>query len=258
MVVPDVRAAGAVMRWQAAGLSDRGRRRPRNEDALLLLPESRIFAVADGMGGHAAGDIASRLAIAELAAAFTVPGAPVTDADALAERMTAAFASANRAVLGHGAEHPGDAGLGTTLTALAPLDSEPCCVIAHIGDSRAYLLRGGALMQLTRDHTWVQQQVDAGMLTPRQARSHPYSSVLLRVLGMPDVGRADIVALDVLPGDTLLLCTDGLSGMITDGDLRTMLARDLDVARHAHELVEAANLRGGVDNITGIVIRVEE
>ncbi|HEX6307226.1 MAG TPA: PP2C family serine/threonine-protein phosphatase [Longimicrobiales bacterium] len=252
MVVP-VRATG-LMSWTAVGLTDPGRHRARNEDAYLVRPAARICAVADGMGGHAAGNVASRIAIEVLASAFQRPPPPRIRAAALTRRLLHAFDAANRAILAHAAVHRECGGMGTTLTALAPLAATPQCVIAHIGDSRAYRLRAGTLTQITRDHTWVQQQVDAGMLTPFQARHHPLASVLSRVLGTAAVGPADTIVVDVQPGDEFMLCSDGLTTMIDDADLRTIVARPLPLEQRARELIDAANLRGGLDNITVLLI----
>jgi PPM family protein phosphatase len=253
MVVP----LGHSIRWQSFGLTDRGRRRRRNEDAYLDLPESRIYAVADGMGGHRAGDVASQLAIAALHASFPRAPAPRIRAAALARRLLAAFEQANSAVLAHAAEHPECGGMGTTLTTLSPLKSEAQCVIAHVGDSRAYRLRTEELVQLTHDHTWVQQQVDAGMLTPVEARHHRLSSVLHRVLGTTMVGPADTLVVDAEPGDLFLLCSDGLTTMLDDAAVRRLLLRDLPLDALARDLVDAANELGGQDNITVLLVRAE-
>jgi len=255
MVVP---AAGALlMRWHAAGLTDVGRERRRNEDALAVEPSRRLFAVADGMGGHAEGHVASRLAVETLLATF--PRAPSSRiaASTLSRRLITAFDAANRAILDHAAKHPRCAGMGTTLTTLVPLANMPACVIAHIGDSRAYRLRAGALVQLTHDHTWVQQQVDAGILTSAQARSHPLSSVLSRVLGTPQIGPPDTFMTHAEPDDVFLLCSDGLTNMIDDVELRALLARPLPPEQLARDLVDAANAFGGRDNITCILLRTE-
>ena len=245
------------MHWHAAALSDRGQFRPRNEDAYLVLPPARLLAVADGMGGHAAGDVASRIAVATLEAAFARASSPLIRAAVLTRRLLAAFDAANESILQHARLHRETAGMGTTLSALVPLRSTAAAVLAHIGDSRVYRLREGRLLQLTRDHTWVQQQVDAGVLTPRQARAHPLSSVLSRVLGTPAVGPADTFVVDVEPRDRFLLCSDGLTNMVHDEDLRAILDRDLPLDTLAAQLVEAANLRGGLDNITVVVAETE-
>lgn len=253
MVVPG-RAATARMSWTGVGLTDRGRRRPRNEDAYLVRPECRIYGVADGMGGHAAGNVASRIAIDVLGAAFERAPSPRIRAATLSRRLLGIFDDANRAILSHAAVNRECAGMGTTLTALAPLAGSPQCVIAHIGDSRAYRFRGSALTQLTRDHTWVQQQVDAGMLTPAQARHHPLSSVLSRVLGTAAVGPADTLVVDAAPGDVFLLCSDGLTTMIDDAEIATVLERSTALEQRARNLIDAANARGGADNITVLLL----
>jgi PPM family protein phosphatase len=257
MVVPSADSQPEV-RWRSAALSDRGLRRDRNEDAFLHAPDAGIYAVADGMGGHAAGDVASRIAVETLAGAFAAASAQ--PAAALAARLAEAFTAANDAILRHADLDPACTGMGTTLTALTLVRDTRGIVLAHIGDSRAYRLRSGELTQLTRDHTWVQQQVEAGMLTARAARHHRLASVLNRVLGTAEASAPqaiDIVVGDVLPGDLYLLCSDGLSGMIEDADLLAMLMRGLPLAQHADELVAAANVRGGVDNVTVVLLQAE-
>ena len=251
MVVP---VPAALMIWSSAGMTDRGRRRARNEDALLLRPHARIYGVADGMGGHAAGNVASRIAIDVLADAFERAPSPRIRASTLARRMLGVFDDANRAILEHAAAHRECAGMGTTLTALAPLVGTAQCVIAHVGDSRAYRLRGSELVQLTRDHTWVQQQVDSGMLTSVEARHHPLSSVLSRVLGTAAVGPADTLVVDAAPGDVFLLSSDGLTTMLTDDEVGMLLDRPLPLEQRAGDLIDAANLRGGLDNITVVLL----
>jgi protein phosphatase len=255
MVVPTGRAA--LMEWQAAALSDRGRRRARNEDAFLVRPEAQVFAVADGMGGHAAGDVASRLAIRCLGEAFPRAPSPQIRATTLSRRLLAAFDAANDALLRHAAAHPECRGMGTTLTAVATLRAAPQCVVAHVGDTRAYRMRAGELVQLTADHTWVQQQVDAGVLSALEARHHPWAPLLNRVLGTPALGPADTYVVDVALGDTFLLCSDGLTGLLEDADLAAMLARPLPLEQHVRDLIAAANLRGGHDNITVVLLRAE-
>lgn len=252
--MPDVTEPGRRLIWRSAALTDRGRKRRRNEDALLVLPDSRIYAVADGMGGHAAGDVASRLAIAALETTFRRPPSPLIHGPALARRLMAVFDTANAAILEHAAVQRQCAGMGTTLTALSPLAASPQSVIAHIGDSRAYRLRGAELSQLTRDHTWVQQQVDAGMLMPHEIRHHPLSNVLSRVLGTAAVGPADTFIVDALPGDIFMLCSDGLTTMLEDAEIRTLLRNGGPLPTLARSLVDAANARGGLDNVTVVLL----
>jgi protein phosphatase len=248
---------GHSLHWRAYGLTDRGLHRWRNEDALLLAPARRLFAVADGLGGHAAGDVASRVAVASLAASFPRPPSWRIGARTLGRRLEAAFHTAHKAILDHAAADPACAGMGTTLTALAPLAAAPACVIAHIGDSRAYRLRGAELRQLTRDHTRVRHLVDAGMLTPRQARHHARASVLTRALGMDSTPQVDTFAMDAAPGDIFLLCSDGLTTMLEDADIARLLATDAPLEARCKALVAEANRRGGTDNITVVLATAE-
>jgi serine/threonine protein phosphatase PrpC len=250
-------AAQDCMHWRASALSDRGRVRRRNEDSFLIAPRARLLAVADGMGGHAAGDVASRIAIQTLEAAFARAPSPRIRAPALARRLLAAFNAANESILQHARLHRETSGMGTTLTTLMPLQTSTQAVIAHIGDSRAYRLRGGALVQLTRDHTWVQQQVEAGILSAVEARQHRLASVLSRVLGTEAMGPADTFIIDIEPGDRYLLCSDGLTNMLEDADLEAMLARAEPLDDIARQLIHAANLRGGHDNITAVLAETE-
>jgi protein phosphatase len=237
------------MQWESASLSDPGRVRRQNEDALLVRAGGGVFAVADGMGGHAAGEVASRLAIETLAARADETGAAMAVTD-----LVAVFDDANRAILERAAADPATRGMGTTLSVLTA-GSEGPALVAHIGDSRIYRWRGGRLEQLTRDHTWVQEHVDAGVLAPDRARSHPFSSVLTRVLGTTDNPAPDIQRLEVLPEDLYLLCSDGLTGMIDTGILAEVLAGDGSLEDKARALVAAANRAGGGDNITVILAR---
>jgi PPM family protein phosphatase len=195
--------------------------------------------------------VASRVAIDTLAAAFPA-AAGAGDPATIAERLEQAFAAANDGILSRVRTEPSCAGMGTTLTALA--SAGDVCVLAHVGDSRAYRLRRGELALLTRDHTWVQQQVDAGMLTPDGARHHARASVLTRALGVPNTP-ADVAAVDVLPGDLFLLCSDGLTTMLEDTELRGLLLAGADLESTAARLVAEANARGGVDNITVLLLR---
>jgi PPM family protein phosphatase len=235
------------MEFVFAGRTDRGRVRVRNEDALLLRPARGLFAVADGMGGHAGGDIASRLAVDVLdersAALDNTPAA-----------LEASFHAAHQAVLDAARADKALAGMGTTLTALQVQPGG--CAIVHVGDSRAYQLRGQTLVQLTRDQTWVQAQVDAGLLSPAQARVHPYSAMLTGALGIQHVSiEVQVVEPEIEPGDTFLLATDGLTARLTDDRLADILTRHPDLDTAAAELVSAANAAGGPDNVTVALVR---
>ncbi len=237
------------MNLVSAGLSDRGRVRPRNEDALLLRPERGLFAVADGMGGHVGGDIASRVAVDVL---------DELGPDGLdAEQLRSIFLAAHGAILRAVSADPTLSGMGTTMTALRVRPENDGCLIIHTGDSRAYRFRDPQLHQLTRDHTWVQDQVDAGLLQPEQARAHPYSSVLTSALGIVN-GEPEIQVVDVPcdAGDTILLCTDGLTAGLADQDIARLLSREPDMDAAARAFIAAANDAGGSDNITVALVRL--
>jgi PPM family protein phosphatase len=238
------------MSIEFAGHTDTGRSRSRNEDALLQRPERGLMAVADGMGGHAGGDIASRIAIDVL------DEGTIAAVDDHAGQLEAAFRTAHAAILRAAAADSALAGMGTTLTALR-FRAEGSCIIANVGDSRAYRLRGGVLEQLTRDQTWVQQQVDAGRLSEAEAKRHPYSAILTGALGVGDL-ELDVQRLtpDCQPGDTFLLCSDGLTARLDDSDIERILIRHTDLDAAAHALVDAANDAGGPDNITVALARI--
>jgi PPM family protein phosphatase len=238
------------MKTDYAGRTDTGRVRARNEDALLQRPDRGLFAVADGMGGHAGGDIASRIAV-DILDERTAAG----NGDVAAE-LEAAVRAGHEAILRAAAADSELRGMGTTLTALH-FNGARHCVIAHVGDSRAYRYRGGSLSQLTRDQTWVQEQVDAGLLSARQARHHPYSAMLTGALGIAEVDlEVEIIQLEPEPDDLFLLCTDGLVARLDDDDIGRFLAEGEELGAIADALVAAANDAGGPDNITVALVRV--
>jgi len=245
------------MKLQAHGASDVGRQRSRNEDQFLVSVERKLFAVADGMGGHAAGDVASRTAIATVDRLVGAPNGAGGPAEREAE-LIEATREANRAILDDAAREPERAGMGTTLTILSFLPEQSTRLIVHVGDSRGYLFRDGRLTQLTTDHTWVQRQVELGKLTPRRARVHPYSSVLTHALGVPDEERIDSLMGDIREGDLYLLCTDGLSTVLEDETIEDVLQAESDLETAARDLIETANQAGGPDNITVVLIRATE
>ena len=223
--------------------TDVGCQRERNEDSLIVRPP--LFVVADGMGGHAAGDVASEVAVNTMASlAPTIP-----DVDLLGR----AVESANHAVITE-AKKAGQEGMGTTMTACV-IQGENLA-IAHVGDSRAYLLHAGKLQQLTRDHSWVADMVEQGQMTEEEARVHPNRSVITRALGSDPYMQPDLYEIKASEGDRLLLCSDGLTGMVDDGDVQAMLARIRDPQRCAAALVNEAIANGGADNITVIVVDI--
>ncbi|MDH4161973.1 MAG: Stp1/IreP family PP2C-type Ser/Thr phosphatase [Nitrospirota bacterium] len=252
------------MRLLSHGATDRGRNRANNEDACLVDNSLGLFAVADGVGGLARGEVASNLAVETLREAVpdmlgsgdrTPPAETAAGADPVASALRYAVTLANRRILEAAEDTPARAGMGTTLTAL--LFSGRRAVIAHIGDSRAYRLRHTAFQQLTEDHSAVAEQVKAGVLTPAQARTSAHRHVITRALGLDESGFPDISSHEVKTGDVYLLCTDGLTEMVENDGIRKILASP-SPATAAKMLVDAANRAGGVDNITAVVVRVIE
>jgi serine/threonine protein phosphatase PrpC len=230
------------VRIAAAVRSEVGRVRRRNEDAYLV--QDPVFAVADGMGGHRGGNVASAMSLETLDAAdIGRRGVPA---------LVAAIRTANRAVLERGEADRELAGMGTTITAV--LIEGDRAHVAHVGDSRAYLLRAGALRQLTEDHTMVQELVRRGRLSPDEAEHHPQRSILTRALGVEQELDVDELTLDLEPGDRLVLCSDGLTGMVTDDAIATTLAGAPDPQAACDRLVEMAIEAGGDDNVTVIVL----
>jgi protein phosphatase len=235
------------MKVRVGARTDVGRVRERNEDAYLV--RQPVYAVADGMGGHRGGDVASALAVETLKEADATIQEP---ADSLAEMIR----KANLRVLERGESDRRLQGMGTTLTALVTEDGKGHVV--HVGDSRAYLLRDGALQQLTEDHTLVQRMVREGRLTPEEARDHPQRSIVTRALGVEEELELDRLTLDLHVGDRLLLCTDGLTGKLSQEEIREILGREEAPRAACDALVEAANRAGGDDNITVVVLDVME
>jgi protein phosphatase len=228
------------MKLRVGVASDIGRARERNEDAFLA--SHPLYAVADGMGGHRGGAVASSLAVDVLSHDDSAP---------LSERVR----EANRAVFDRQAGDRAVAGMGTTVTAI---EAEEASVrVAHVGDSRAYLLRDGRLRMLTQDHTLVQQMVHEGKITEEEAHDHPQRNILTRVVGVDRDVDVDEESLEVREGDRLLLCTDGLTSMMRDESVQEILEGHADPKEAADSLVDAANRAGGLDNITVVVIDVE-
>ena len=228
--------------------------RSGNEDSFFAEADSRrgVFMVADGMGGHAAGEVASEMAVQIVARALLqIEG--VTQPDA-AERTAQSLRDANRAIYDRMLAENDKQGMGTTASVLVLSDGH--YLIGQIGDSRVYMLRDGALIQITKDHSYVQEQVDAGLLTPEQARYHPYSNVITRCVGASENVEPDVYAGEVRPGDVFLVASDGLTGMVDDRRLQQILLARSGPGRIVDSLIAEANGRGGLDNITAIVVQV--
>ncbi len=239
------------------GLTDVGRCREANEDEFLVDDQLGLYAVADGMGGHAAGEVASQIAIETLAEALRDSGwsRDKTDCEQARERLAAAVHRANEKICQTVTTRNEWRGMGTTVVALLACGGR--AVIGHVGDSRAYLLRGGEFRRLTSDHSWVAEQVRMGLLSDDDAQRHPMRNIVTRALG----NRLDVVAEFTSEafqrGDVFLLCSDGLNTMLSDEEIGQVLTEHAnDPEGASRRLVEAANARGGEDNTTVIVLSI--
>ena len=230
----------------SAGRTDAGRKRRRNEDAYVVAPP--LFAVADGMGGAQAGEVAARLATA---AFHEYHEADELEAE---QRVAAIIQEANRRIFERASVDTEVSGMGTTVTAALVEGSR--IVIGHVGDSRAYRLREGRLEQLTNDHSLVADLVRGGRISPEEAEIHPQRSVITRALGTDREVDVDSVAVDAEPGDVYLLCSDGLTTMVTDEEILDIVGRAKSLDNAGKDLVKAANRRGGEDNITVVLFAV--
>jgi serine/threonine protein phosphatase PrpC len=243
---------------QVAKLSDVGRVRPHNEDYVdyYIPPDARqlarkgsIYLVADGMGGHQAGEVASRGAVE-----LTIGQYYGDTAHDVATSLVRAFRSANQQIYDQAQADPSKGGMGTTLVAAVIVDQK--VFVANVGDSRAYLINAKSITQITEDHSWVEEQVRAGLLTPEQARRHPQRNLVTRALGSkPDV-QVDLFEGEISVGDSLLMCSDGLSGRVEDQELAAIV-RQYPPQEAARQLVALANERGGNDNISVLIVIAE-
>ncbi len=250
---------------KACGLTDVGKKRKHNEDAFASDVSERLFIVADGMGGHAAGEVASKITvetIGEFIAATrqkeeaTWPFKYNHELDFNSNRLAVAIEKANERVMAAVAAQPWLKGMGTTV--VAGLLNEKILSLAHVGDSRAYLMRDGQLSRLTDDHSWVHEQVAAGILTEEEAKTHPLKNVVTRALGGGPSVSPDLQELVFSPGDRFLFCSDGLTTMVSDEEIREAAASIADPEALCRSLVDLANEKGGVDNITVVVVDVGE
>jgi PPM family protein phosphatase len=247
----------------SGGVTNVGRVRTNNEDCFRIVEPMNLFVLSDGMGGEAHGEIASALAVesvvkhcqeTEADPALTIFGDMPSGWSEKTRRLSSAAHLANKTIYDSAQAHPEQRGMGATLTA-AWIDGS-ILSIAHVGDSRAYLLRGGTLQQLTNDHSLVAEQVRRGILTPLEAERSEMQSVLLRALGAHPEIEVDSEEHELFGSDVLLLCSDGLTRMVTEPEIAGTLQAELDPAKASERLVELANEQGGVDNVTVVVIRV--
>ncbi|MDO9118240.1 MAG: protein phosphatase 2C domain-containing protein [Nitrospira sp.] len=243
--------------WVGIGRSNIGLVRAMNQDAFVTMDHLGFWAVADGMGGHAGGDVAAQSAIATAAAQAERFAGPLRNGhcspqDFLRDVMT----QANDAVLERGRLEPRLAQMGTTLvTLLITAGATPTAHLAHVGDSRGYLFRDGRLTQSTRDHTLIETYLAQGILTPATAKTHPERHVLTKAIGIAHSAEPDYSAYPLAPSDILLLCSDGLTKMLEDADIADILApAQGDPIRICDRLIETALARGGEDNVTVVVI----
>ena len=242
------------MQLAVAARTDIGMIRAGNEDNYYADANQYrgLFIVADGMGGHAAGEVASEMAVQivsrELASLRELKG------EDAAPRVAASLRTANRAIFQRTMQEVDKQGMGTTASVLLLADDR--YLIGQVGDSRIYLLRDGSLRQITKDHSYVQEQVDAGFLTPEQARYHPYSNVITRCVGAGEAVEPDVYSGAVRAGDVFLVASDGLTGMVDDRRLQQLLVSRAGPGRIVDSLIAEANGRGGLDNITAIIVQV--
>lgn len=235
----------------AVAETDAGKVRQANEDAYYV--GDTIYAVADGMGGHLAGEVASALALEPIE---ELDGKVFPDAGAASEALTSAVRQANREVSERSRSRPEFRGMGTTLT-VALIEGRRLH-IGHVGDSRAYLLRDGDFKQLTDDHTLVQHLIDEGQITKEEAATHPQRSIVTRAIGVAPNVDVDTMSMDLEEGDTVLLCSDGLTGVVGDDQIRQHLEASQDDETTVRELIDLANRAGGPDNITIVLLRYGE
>ena len=252
------------MKLNAVGLTDIGLKRGHNEDNYLLVDDHRLFMVADGMGGHNAGEVASRLAVETVAGFFD----ETTDDDDVtwpyridrgqpyeANRFATAVKLANLRIHEGSANTAGQKGMGTTLVGIH--FNRRDAVIAHVGDSRVYRMRNGSLSMLTEDHSLLNDYIRMKDLSPEEIQNFPHKNVIVRALGMRDSVQVDVILETPQAGDIYLLCSDGLTGMIEDPDIeRIMRACGTDLDACTKHLIRVANENGGVDNITAVLIHI--
>src|SRR4051812_8069637 len=246
--------------------SDPGLKRTSNEDSYSTRPDVGLFVVADGMGGHVAGEVASRVAVEAIEAfiqetagadknrTWPFPFDPTVSLEA--NRLRAAFRLANRKIASAIADSQDLRGMATTASAV--LIGPHGASVAHVGDSRVYVLRRGTLEQITHDHSWVEEQVRAGTMSPSAARMHPWRNVVTRALSGGEDPEVDVTELDLQPGERFLICSDGLFSVVPDTQIAEVLSdRTLSLSEACQRLVDAANRGGGPDNITAVVLEVD-
>lgn len=234
------------------GQTDPGLKRTNNEDAFIVKPETNLFVVADGMGGAAAGEVASRLFVETTLQVFSTPhGESEQEILGLVQES---FSRANERILRHSIESPHHQGMGCTAELLA--FSRQNYVLGHVGDSRTYLYRKGQLRQMTHDHSLIQEQVDRGLITPDEAKRHSLRNIILRAVGTQETLAVDLIRGRTQLGDLFLLCSDGLTDMIDDRLIQEILSMAPNLVQKGEKLIDLARSRGGFDNITVVLCEV--
>lgn len=244
---------------QICGASDPGRERHNNEDSIALDDEAGFGIVADGMGGHNAGEVASGMAVAYISSELRSGLAQFDDhpdIEQIKDVLRESVAGANRAIYNMSQASSQYKGMGTTLV-LAVLHA-PKMIVCHLGDSRCYRVHDGAIEQITRDHSVIQEQVDAGLITIEQSLSAAMQNLVTRALGVAESVTPDIYVVDVAVGDLFLLCSDGLTDMVPENELTEILSQEIPLSNKVAQLIETANNHGGVDNVSAVLCLVVE
>ncbi len=250
------------MRIEVAGHTHVGMKRNHNEDAFLLMPEENLFCVADGMGGHSSGEIASKIAIEEISEFFRMTA---KDHDATwpykmdktrnydENRLATGIKLANIRIYERASTEQRFKGMGTTIVSL--YFASNLAYVAHVGDSRVYFWRDGTLKQLTEDHSLLNDYLKAKKLTQEEIEAFPHKNVIVRALGMKDTVQVDVTRIDPKEGDVFLLCSDGLSGMVPDTQIQEVLRSAKELDKACTQLIDMANAAGGNDNVTCVLAR---
>lgn len=239
---------------ETAGVTDVGLRRSNNEDAFVIMQDQQAVSVADGMGGAAAGEVASNIFVTAVQDFFG--SSWIGTEEAVYQIVQQVFNAANNRIIEYATRNPDNAGMGCTGELLAFADGR--YIIGHVGDSRIYLLRNGELRQLTKDHSLVQMQLDGGSITAEEARVHPRKNIVLRAVGMELDFSLDILRGNCFVGDLFLLCSDGLTDMIEDDAISAILLSSSSLALKTEQLIESAKNAGGKDNVTVVLCKVNQ
>jgi protein phosphatase len=253
------------MRIEVAGYTHVGMKRNHNEDNFLLLPDENLCCVADGMGGHSSGEIASKIAVDELAEFFRMTA---RDQDVTwpfkmdkarnydENRLATGIKLANKCIFEKASSEARYKGMGTTIVSVHFANA--AAYVGHVGDSRVYFFRQGVLKQVTEDHSLLNDYLKAKKLTPEEIENFPHKNVIVRALGMKESVMVDVSRIEPQEGDIFLLCSDGLSGMVTDPQMEELLQRTTDLERACTQLIDMANAAGGNDNVTCVLARYHD